>query len=91
MANLVVTSTANSIKVAANDLAAKVGMSGACWHKESVNFVQVGPYVNVILGTSPSFLVCALDINGGSKVDSVDGVEVTDINQLFSLLCALIE
>lgn len=90
MANLVVTSTANSILVVCNDLSEKIGATQGVWQKKDVRFTQLGSWINVAILGAPTFLVCKGAVEGALQVDSVDGVAPTTTEHLFSLLAALI-
>jgi len=90
MANLVVTSTSNCIVVVTNDLEEKTGMKQGVWQKKDISFAQCGPFINVSVLGSPSFLVSYGLVEGGLQIDSVNATSPTTLDHLFTLLCGLI-
>lgn len=89
MTNLVITSTANSIKVDFND--SPIGdIQKGVWNKEGIfHFVLLSDRVQV-LTTHGDFEVAYTATNGCLIVDSVNGVAPTSLADLYAKLSALI-
>lgn len=93
MANVVITSTANSIKVVFNDYSTAVGMEKGTWAKNEISDIRLGlsdAYVDVETKHEPRWLVVFEATTGMLLVDSVDGVAPTSNSDLYDKLIALI-
>lgn len=90
MANTIITSTANSIKVVFNDDSAKVEMTKGTWRKADIRAIELyASNVNVrtfdggdlaVHNSSSVFLI----------VDTVDGASPSSLSDLYDKLIALI-
>lgn len=92
MANIVITSTTNSIKVDFGDYAASLGMSKGVWRKEQVRF-NLKPsnlFVEALIYNEPPFAVSFDGSTGTLQVDSIDTVTPTSNSDLYDKLIALI-
>lgn len=90
MANIVVTSTANSIKVEFNIYSTIVDMIKGTWSKASIQNVLLrtdGVLVDVL--TQPDWLVSFDGSVGTFQIDSIDGVAPTSNSDLYDKLIAL--
>lgn len=92
MANLVVTSTTNTVQVTFNDLAASYGIKKGAWHKERITF-QLLPsdtYVKVLVLNEPNWAVSFDGSTGTAQIDTVAGVSPTSNSDLYDKLIALL-
>lgn len=92
MANLVVTSTTDTIKVVFNDLATAYGIKKATWHKARITF-QLLPsdsYVKVLVLNEPNWAVSFDGSTGTAQIDSVNGVAPTSNSDLYDKLSTLL-
>mgnify|MGYP006323221309 CR=1 FL=1 len=89
MANLVVTSTTNTIDVAFNDLATTAGMESGTWHKQRITFQLMvsDSFVRVLVIGEPSW---AVSFDGSSGTLTIDTVAPTSNSDLYDKLIALI-
>ena len=92
MANLVVTSTTNTIDVAFNDLATTAGMESGTWHKQRITFQLMvsDSFVRVLVIGEPSWAVSFDGSSGTLTIDTVAGVAPTSNSDLYDKLIALI-
>ena len=93
MPNVVVTSTANSIKVDFGDYAAAVGFKKGCWSKGSiVNFelASGNEYVTALSLGGPRWNLVYQASGVNLIVDTVAGVAPTSNDDLYTKLIALI-
>jgi len=94
MANIVVTSTTNAVKVDFGDYAAAVGRKCGTWNKKHiVNFGLQDDDSMVIAHTleEPKWTLSYTNGTSAMIVDTVDGVAPTDNEDLHNKLSALIE
>lgn len=94
MANTVVTSTTNAIKVAFNDDPNKGLYSKATYAKSDVEYIYLnGDHVEVIAADSHRWIL-SHDVNNTIKaltIDTVDGVAPLSLSDLYDKISALIE
>lgn len=94
MANTVVTSTTNSIKVAFNDDPNKGLYSKATYTKHDIEYIYLnGNHVEVIAADSHRWILSD-DVNNTIQaltIDSVDGNAPTSLSDLYDKISALIE
>lgn len=90
MANIVITSTTNSIKIVWNNQAEQ--WSKECWHKSSAHFCleKNNLFIQAIEDNGTSIALSFDGATGTKQVDSVDGVEPTSNSDLYDKLIALI-
>jgi hypothetical protein len=89
MANLVVTSTTNTIKVVFNDTPAD-GITQGAWRKDKViSFRLHDTYIDVIT-MGIDFQVSHTATAGCLIIDSVDGVAPSSLSDLYNKLTALL-
>ena len=92
MANLVVTSTTNTVQVTFNDLASAYAIKKAAWHKQRLTF-QLLPsdeYVRLLVLNEPKWAVSWNGSTGTAQIDSVNGVAPTSNSDLYDKLVVLI-
>jgi hypothetical protein len=92
MANLVITSTTNTINVSFNDLSVPVGIKKGCWNKTRITF-NLAPsdlIVKVLVIGESSWAISFDGSSGTLPVDSVNGVAPTSNSDLYDKLVALI-
>jgi hypothetical protein len=92
MANLVITSTTNSIKVDFGVLATSANMKKGVWNKNRITFelALLDAHVNVLVIGEPSWGVSFDGSSGTLQIDSIDGVSPTSNSDLYDKLIALI-
>jgi hypothetical protein len=91
MANIVITSTTNTIQASFNDYSSVVGLDKGAWSKEwIISFQLVGSYIKVHIQDEKEFLVSHNGASGSLIVDSVDNVSPTDLNDLYTKLVNLL-
>lgn len=92
MANIVVTSTTNSIKVDFGVYSSSLGFSKGVWRKEKVRFnlKHSSTYVDVLVDGEPDFAVTYDGSTGTLQIDSINGVAPTSNSDLYDKLIALI-
>jgi hypothetical protein len=92
MADLVVTSTTNSIRVTFNDASVHAKMSKGTWNKTRITFQlsQDDSYVRVLVIGEPAWAV-SYDGVGGLKIDTVNGDVPTSNSDLYDKLTAIIQ
>ena len=92
MANLVITSTTNSVNVVFNDYAPIIETTKQTWAKRVIqNFRQLPTGCIVIyMLAEKEWCVTFNGVDNTFQIDSIDGVTPTDNNHLFQLLEALI-
>jgi hypothetical protein len=92
MANIVVTSTTNSIKVDFGALDSVVGLSKGVWRKEEVSFFlkQSNAFIMVKVHNDTPFAVSWDGSSDTLQIDSVGGVSPTSNSDLYDKLIALI-
>jgi hypothetical protein len=92
MANLVVTSTTNSIKVDFGVLATAANMKKGVWNKSRITFQLAlsDTHVDVLVIGEPSWGVSFDGSSSTLQIDSVDGVSPTSNSDLYDKLIALI-
>ena len=92
MANIVVTSTTNSIKTDFGVLESATGISKGVWRKEEVSFF-LKPSNAFVLVKVHNDLPFAISFDGSSgtlQIDSVDGNTPTSNSDLYDKLIALV-
>jgi len=93
MANTVITSTTNSVKVVFNDDSTKVGIDKGTWRKEAIADFKLHTD-HVSAETNGGVGRWIMDDGANSLdaliVDSVDGVAPTSLSDLYDKLIALI-
>jgi hypothetical protein len=92
MANIVITSTTNSIKVEFNDLATAVGVKKGVWNKNSIT-VQLAlsdERVRVLLIGEAAWPISFDGSPETYQIDSVDGNSIKSNSDLYDKLAALI-
>lgn len=93
MANIVITSTANSIKVDFGDYASTVGMVKGTWNKRTIESFKLAvsdAYITAHTTEEPRWNLVYAESGNNLIVDSVDGVTPTSNNDLYNKLIALI-
>jgi len=92
MANIVVTSTTNSIKAAFNDLASIAKAKKGVWHKSRISFqlAESGAIVKVLVFGETEWAISFDGSINTLQIDSVDGVAPTSNDDLFSKLETLL-
>lgn len=91
MANLVITSTTDSIKVVFNDYASAAGYSKGTWNKRYVRDITLnGHLVTVDINGGQEWTVSYNSQNGALIVDTIDGAAPTSASDLYDKLVALI-
>lgn len=94
MANTVITSTTNAIKVAFNDDPNKGLYSKATYAKTDIEYIYLnGNHVEVIAADSHRWILSD-DIGNNVKaltIDSVDGLAPISLSDLYDKISALIE
>lgn len=92
MANLVITSTTNSIKVVFNDSASVAGMNRGVWAKDEIAMIKQLEDDRIEVQTKDLAKWTVSYTNGSNflVIDSVDGVAPTNNDDLFNKLSALI-
>ena len=92
MANIVVTSTTNSIKTDFGVLESAVGISKGTWRKEEVSFFlkPSNTYILVKVHNDLPFAVSFDGTAGCLQIDSVGGVAPISNSDLYDKLIALI-
>jgi hypothetical protein len=95
MANVVVTSTTNAIKVVFNDAASAVGMEKGTWRKDKIDLVELvenDTYIRVkVQESNGEFDVSYNETSGALIIDSVDGNDPTSNSDLYDKISALVE
>ena len=92
MANIVVTSTTNSIKVVFNDYSTTFNMSKAVWQKKDVRF-ELRPsdaFVAGLVKNEAKFALAYTSTTNCFIIDSIDGVSPSSNSDLYDKLIALI-
>lgn len=93
MANTVITSTTNSIKVVFNDDSAKVGIDKGIWSKHHIlNFKLNTDHISAETNDHIGRWIMSNTANSINAliVDSVDGVAPSSLSDLFDKLSSLI-
>ena len=92
MANIVVTSTTNTILVDFGVYSTSLGISKAVWQKVDVRFElkDGNTFVNVLVNQKPSFAVSFDGSTNTLQVDTVGGVAPTSNSDLYDKLTTLI-
>lgn len=92
MANITVTSTSNTIKVAFNDYSSVVGDSLGTWQKKNLQF-RLNYFQTFVKVYEGDFATWPVSFDGSDNsfiIDSVDGVAPTSNLDLYNKLIALI-
>lgn len=91
MANIVVTSTTNSIRIVFNDYATQLDMVKGSWNKSYINsFILKSNFVLVDIESQQDWLVSFDGVVGTLQIDSIDGVALISNSDLYDKLNALI-
>jgi hypothetical protein len=92
MANLVVTSTANTISVVFNAMASAAKMEKGTWLKSRITFrlMVSNAYVDVLVAGEVDWAVSFDGSSNTMQIDSVNGVAPTSNSDLYDKLIALI-
>lgn len=92
MANIVITTTTNIIKVDFNDLSSVTGIKKGCWGDSIIAFQLVADesFIKVIVSGVPSWAVSYNGSTGTLQIDSVDGVAPTSNSDLYNKLVAVL-
>lgn len=92
MANVVITSTTNTILFVFNTYANDIHPEKACWHKSSAHFSLTNNdvFVKATEDNGQDLDLTFDGANGSMQVDSVDGVAPTSNADLYTKLTALI-
>lgn len=92
MANLVVTSTTNSILVDFGVLSTSAGIEKGAWRKDRITFrlALSSAYIDVIVVGEPAWAVSWNGSSGTLQIDSVDGVAPASNSDLYTKLSALL-
>jgi hypothetical protein len=92
MANIVITSTTNSINVDFGVLDSVVGMSKGTWRKEDVSFFLKynNEFIMVKVHNDTPFAISWNGSTGTLQIDSVTGVAPTSNSDLYAKLIALL-
>lgn len=92
MANIVITSTTNSIKVVFNTYASVTIPEKEAWHKPTTHFKLMfgNAYVKATEDNESDYDLSWNGSTGTLQVDSVDGVAPTSNSDLYDKLIALI-
>lgn len=91
MANLVITSTANSIKVAFNDYSTILNLSNGIYDKRAVLAFEKNGSIRVIMAYTAEWRVSTDGGDNSLIVDSVNGNVPSTNDELFTMLSALKE
>lgn len=92
MANLVITSTTNTVSVEFNDYTTSSGIKKGIWHKERIIF-QLMPsdaFVKVLVLNEASWSVSFNGSTGTLQIDTVDTVAPVSNSDLYIKLVALL-
>lgn len=91
MANIVIVSTTNSIKVNFNDYSTMLGMTDGTWRKDHlVSIIKMTNNIAIDIQGQPDWSITHDGSNGTFQVDSIDGVAPTSNSDLYDKLIALI-
>jgi len=90
MANLTITTTANTIKVDFGTYPTHDGMIQGCWQKQNITFKNQATQVAATVQNEREWYVSVVPTDNCLVVDTVNGVAPTDINDLYDKLIALI-
>ena len=92
MANIVITSSTNSIKVDFGIYSTSLGLSKAVWRKEDVHFnlKHSNEFVEALVYNTNSFAVSFDGSSNTLQIDSIDAVAPTSNSDLYTKLIALI-
>ena len=92
MANIVVTSSTNSIKVVFNTYASAIGIEKGSWSKDYIRFnlKASNAFVEALIHGETGWAVSFDGSTGTFQVDSIDGVAPTSNSDLYDKLIALI-
>lgn len=92
MANLVITSTAYTVKVEFNDFSEDVGYNSVNYRRQDISEVLIkynSNYVTIIMCRGKDFDVSYNEYKHALIIDSIDGVVPTDNNHLLELIESL--
>jgi hypothetical protein len=91
MANIIITSTTNSIKVDFGVYSTALGVTRGIWKKDHiVNITELTDMVDINFENQPDWKVSFDGVVDTFQVDSLDGVAPTSNTDLYDKLIALI-
>ena len=90
MANIVISKTANSIKVNFNDYSTPIGFEEACYPLGAIRFYKMSDHVEAFIQSERQWKVSYATLSGSFTIDTVDGVAPTSNADLYTKLIALI-
>lgn len=90
MANIVITSTTNSIKVEFNDYSTVLGVDGGTYQKRDIVIYRLTDRVQCEVKGEKTWFVAYTSTTGCFIIDSIDGVAPTSNSDLYTKLIALI-
>lgn len=90
MANIVVTSTTNAIKVVFNDMSTYSKMDKGTWRKESITAIHLTSDAIELIARGDDTWRVNLTGTNALIVDSIDGVAPSSLSDLYDKLVALI-
>lgn len=92
MANIVITSTTNTISVQFNDYSTMLGMQEGTWAKHAITaIIWVNGYISIFIDDEKEWQV-SFDGSGTSlQIDTIDTVTPTSNSDLYNKLKVLIQ
>lgn len=93
MANIVITSTTNTLKIVFNTLASSAGLEKGTWRKDKIiNFTlaKSDEYVQADIVEGESWNMAYSASGGNMVVDSIDAVSPSSNSDLYDKLIALV-
>lgn len=91
MANLVVTSTTNTIQVSFNDYYPDTyEFSKGTWRKDHLQTIQLNSVIHINIEGELPWLVSHNGSGGSFQIDSVNGVAPASLSDLYDKLVAMI-
>lgn len=92
MANIVITSTSNTIKVDFGDYyPGAIEHQKGVWKKDKIVNMVLDGSVEITILQEKTWLVSHDGNNGTFQIDSIDGIAPTSLDDLYNKLIALIE
>jgi len=92
MANTVITSTTNSIKVVFNDDSSKVAFDKAIWRKSDIKYMTLtSNHIEIVYGNGMLLVSDRSNARGDLIVDTVNAAGPSSLSDLYDKLIALIE
>ena len=92
MANIVITSSTNTIQVVFNTLSIVTNIDKGTWYKDKITFQLIygASFVNVLVLNESAWAVSFNGISNTLQIDSVNGVAPTSNSDLYDKLIALL-